>query len=646
MNKSYSKSRDSDFILFLASISVAFSVFFAFLYASQPPLDAHSFRQTQTALTAYWILQNGFKLAYETPVAGPAWSIPFEFPIYQFLIATVSKFLNAPLDFVGRIVSYIFLILCLIPIKSITRIIRLSESVFYIFVTILFSTPVYIYWGRTIMIETTALFFAIAAIKYFIEFLIEGYSHQTLWLYIIFITLSVLQKATTGFPVLIVLTLIFIVNEVKKAGSINRFVLSKQILLYLICFAIPAVIGITWVLYTDHVKSLNLFGLQITSSDLNKWNWGSLKQRLSYDLFVDVLWKRIFVTNLGGIFGVAVLLLSFYIKFEYRIKVIIFISLVLGILPLFLFTNLHIIHDYYQSANLIFFVYAVSVALGGILVPSISIRTKILVPSLFIILSSNYIVVAIIYLPQAKAVFTKINSRDYAIGEILKREVSPKDQFVAFGNDWSSSLAYISQRKSFTVPGWFKSYEEVATHPENFVDKDHLGAVVSCSVRNPSIVSLLNWSSNNRTWKIGESHGCYIATPQKLLKIIDPILKQCRGNIDRSVVENREGMKIIIFSGWSIMSGKDNIIPDNVYITLSKQGNKTIYLETLKVPRPDINGYFGISDKFDTGFSRIVYADLPLGQYSVGILQSNKNGFEVCQFQKRLTLKKINQSTK
>ena len=41
-------------------------------------LDAHGFRQTQTALTTYFMIGQAPKLAYETPVLGPPWSIPLE----------------------------------------------------------------------------------------------------------------------------------------------------------------------------------------------------------------------------------------------------------------------------------------------------------------------------------------------------------------------------------------------------------------------------------------------------------------------------------------------------------------------------------------------------------------------------------------
>ena len=51
-------------------IIAIFAAWVAVYFADQPILEAHSFRQTQTALTAYWINREGWQLAYQTPVAG------------------------------------------------------------------------------------------------------------------------------------------------------------------------------------------------------------------------------------------------------------------------------------------------------------------------------------------------------------------------------------------------------------------------------------------------------------------------------------------------------------------------------------------------------------------------------------------------
>lgn len=108
-------------LIFLAAFCFSYSLYITIKYVNQVPLELYSFRQTQTALTAYWFVKNGFSLAYETPVGGPPWSIPFEFPVYQYIVALASQITNNSLDATGRAVSFLFLVLCLIPVRAITK---------------------------------------------------------------------------------------------------------------------------------------------------------------------------------------------------------------------------------------------------------------------------------------------------------------------------------------------------------------------------------------------------------------------------------------------------------------------------------------------------------------------------------------------
>src|SRR5262245_2823689 len=75
----------------LALFVVAVSAYVAIAFATQPLLEMHGFRQTQTALTSYWMLRQGPALDYQTPVAGAPWAIPEEFPLYQLLAAGLTS---------------------------------------------------------------------------------------------------------------------------------------------------------------------------------------------------------------------------------------------------------------------------------------------------------------------------------------------------------------------------------------------------------------------------------------------------------------------------------------------------------------------------------------------------------------------------
>ena len=83
--------------------------------------DSYAFRQTQTAITARYF--SGFSdfLTYQTPVLGPPWSIPFEFPIYQALAKGLQVTSGLSLESSGRLVSIAFFLLCFWPLHCLLR---------------------------------------------------------------------------------------------------------------------------------------------------------------------------------------------------------------------------------------------------------------------------------------------------------------------------------------------------------------------------------------------------------------------------------------------------------------------------------------------------------------------------------------------
>src|SRR5262245_40545263 len=77
--------------------------------------DVHGFRQAQTALTVDYLLKGGPWVAYQTPVFGPPWSVPFEFPLYQWLAALVVLVFRTTVEQAGRLVSVGFFYASLVP---------------------------------------------------------------------------------------------------------------------------------------------------------------------------------------------------------------------------------------------------------------------------------------------------------------------------------------------------------------------------------------------------------------------------------------------------------------------------------------------------------------------------------------------------
>lgn len=247
---------------------------------------------------------------------------------------------------------------------------------------------------------------------------------------------------------------------------------------------------------------------------------------------------------------------------------------------------------------------------------------------------SNYISLYSDYLPVIKRSFTK-EDRNVAIGGILRREIPVGGQFVAFGNDWSSTLSYMAQRKSFTVPAWFKGYSDVVIDPERFVEKGKLGAVVSCSSQSSGATDLFKFASK-KSWKIGEAHGCLVVTPQKSFLAEDASKVPCQGDIDRIAFEQPDGVPVISIAGWSTMYRTKADIPSSVFVVISGGDGNDRYIEALRVPRPEVNNRLGITEEEDAGFIALISANLPPGEYLINVAQTKNNRNEICQFDKKL----------
>jgi len=620
----------------LAAAAFLYAARLALLYSDQPPLEWHSFRQAQTALNAYWLARDGFRLAYETPVAGYPWSIPFEFPLYEWLVALISNATGASLDSTGRITSFAFLALCLWPVHAVIRRLDLPSATFWCFVAITFSSPLYVFWGRSFMIETTALFFTVSAIRYFVDIMVGKPEPKRLLLFFLFASLAVLQKSTTALPALMTLSVAFCIQRCLQLRSVPTFMLDAKAWKTGACVVAAVLVGYAWVRFSDAQKALNPLGQHMTSYMLSPFNLGTAAQRVSPELWQGVLWDRMFVKNASGILGAALLLAPFVFATSVKVRSITVVATALSLLPLLVFTNLHLVHDYYQTANMLYLFFAISVAATSAGGPEVGLRPALVATAL--IVASNLIHLRSEDQLKIGKRFDK-TSRDVAIGAVLKRELAEEGQFVAFGNDWSSTFGYLSERKSFTVPVWLPALHEVAARPQDFVEKDRLGAVVACATGVPSLPDLVAWSAKDgRNWKIGRTHECLIATPQAAPPSRPTRTIECVGNINGTKARDGSGYTALSLDGWVLDASGHGELPAPLFFELSSGGGEPQYFEALRVPRPDVTATKRTAETVDAGLSRVVTTALPAGEYTIRIVSRGSDGDSACRFSKTLKL--------
>lgn len=472
------------YVVAVLAFAVLAAIVINVMNVSQPLLEAHGFRQTQTALTSYYLAENGFSLRYETPVIGEGWSVPFEFPIYQAIVAAASSLTGFGLAASGRVVSLLAVLLTCIPIWHILLRLGVDRRAANYALALFLTSPVYMFWSGTFMIEGAALLFTCCFVYYAIKLLRRSFSATDLILMAFFLSLALLQKVTTVLPVLAVICVYAFFFGIR----VRDLSVKPAILLgVLLSFLVPVLLGLAWVKFSDAVKMENPIGSALTSGALSKWNYGTLHQRFSKELWLDVIYGRNIRTTaffgLGFVFAVFGL---FYFK-ERGVRAAIGGGLILFLFPFFVFSNLHLIHDYYQLANSVFLSVAVGVAVVYTFRRFLSRWPVVQSLLLSVFVVSNSAFFYNIYYPRKVQEFGS-DQRTLLLADYVKQH-TPKDRPVIwYGFDWSGEVAFYSERKSLTVPAWGNLDVEVVQNMRKFLSRDP-AAIVHCptGARDPLI---------------------------------------------------------------------------------------------------------------------------------------------------------------
>lgn len=483
------------FLKYTAILVGSLAAVFWLATLQQPLIDQHEFRQTQTALTSLF-LQPGLSglLNYETPVLGAPWSIPFEFPLYQWIVSLVSRFAPIPLSACGRLVSILFGLACIWPSINIMRLYGVSRSGQSIFVILYLTASIYLYWNRGFMIETTALFFTLLSLYLYTlirpRSTLQGVGDQhgdaftNLGVYGAFaftLSIALLVKATTALPAFLLIGLDLASRCIALLRSASP---SRKALQGIVLVAAGLALGFfllrTWTHHADSLKQFNPIGSYLTSKALQRWNFGPPLQRFSPELWDGVVIQRM-LTPIGVLPAIGLICLGFATKGNRQQKHFIAACLILAFLPLLMFTNLHIQHNYYQSANQIYVLAALGAA-GSLLLESnrsfVIKATSLGLVLLFSVGSLHAFKGTSRYFADALAK----ESVRLDIGALIQSRTPANADILVFDDDWNSAFAFHSRRRSLTVPDWFQDVDKreafLSSHTE-WMDGNPLGAVVS-----------------------------------------------------------------------------------------------------------------------------------------------------------------------
>lgn len=448
---------------FLAALAGTLACVYWLSLSSQPLIDLHEFRQTQTAISTRYLDVSIYGLLhYQTPVLGYPWSIPFEFPLYQLFVYISSKFLGFSQPQAGRLMSSCFAVLSLLASCSLLFLHKIKSKYIYLFSILFLVSPVYLYWGRSFTIETCALFFSLLSYCFysFIRMRLRCKS-STLSKGVVFcstalavcLVIAVLVKSTTALPVVLLIAFVLLYDIIKvilnfarhNPFSRVRFNLSSA------CLTFPSLIlSISslhaWTRYSDSLKLLNPLGSLLTSSRLSVWTFGDLRLRLSNRLLFDVILIRHF-SLLGAL--VCVLIAFAFIRLRSQnnnLKGFMNSLLFLWLSPLLITTSLHITHLYYQVANHVYLLLLISVAAVSMETVENRRYKRVLKSSILLFASFGLLFFAMVYLPQSLT----SSSEKMVLGSFIDKETSLESAIIVIDpvEGWSSAIPYHSNRKA------------------------------------------------------------------------------------------------------------------------------------------------------------------------------------------------------
>ena len=458
-------------IMLLMSINI---MSYGFNY---PIIDMFGFRQAQTAITSYWFVQEGYKFNYITPVLGPPWSVPFEFPIYQYIVALIHEVSGLGLDQAGRLVSIVSFYISALMIFCVLRNLKFSTIQSLVPVIFFLGSPFYLFWSRSFMIESTALAFGLAAILFFIKSIYEQRSNFII-IATVFGVLSALTKVTTFGVCLSFMGLIFLMLFFGRYKNDIEISYSKLLLFGAIASLIPVIVAISWNHHADFLKSQNSLATFLISGNLSSWNFGTVEKKLALKTWLAVLTRSELIIGAAGFIIIG--LISLISRKTLVISLAAFMSFLIG--PI-VFTNLYVVHEYYFYANGIFLVLFVS---GGVMA---LLERRYIYTSLSVVLFVLATMQYTYYTSYPQWIKNAPHSSYVKTGLAIKELTKESDVIIIYGSDWDSSIPYYAGRKAIMDRSMYEIERDEIQKPLGTIGKQNVGSVVLCEYKKNMVYS-------------------------------------------------------------------------------------------------------------------------------------------------------------
>lgn len=253
-------------------------------------LPGHEFRQTQTAITTHFIrAEHNYRIDYPTPIRGKPWSIPMEFPLYQWTVARLADLTDWPLPAAGRSVTLACFYLTLPGLFLLLGSAGMSGTARWCALAATVTAPVYLFYSRAFLIESMALLGSV----WFVAATVRMLQGRWIWLPVAVLAgiIAALVKITTAMVWMTIAGVwcgVLLWRTGRSAETTNR---SRALGIAgrgLLCAAPAVLTGAWWVHTSDAIKSLSAGGAYLTSEQLGGINFGDLADRFDPTLLTQL----------------------------------------------------------------------------------------------------------------------------------------------------------------------------------------------------------------------------------------------------------------------------------------------------------------------------------------------------------------------
>ena len=413
-------------------------------------LPGNTFRQAQTGITTYFIgAENNFSLAYPTPVLGKPWSIPMEFPLYEWTVAALSRVTYQPLTECARFVSLLCFYLALPAAWVLLRELGLDRARRWVVLTFVLACPVYIFYARAFLIESMALMFS----AWFAAAFFAGLKRESRgWM----VTAALagigagLVKVTTFMLFLapVGVGLIWYWQSSRRRSDLERASAWRRLLLAGRILTLPFVTTAAWVIYADSIKAYNPAADMLRSGAQRGYNFGHLTDRVSGDYWTRWLNLSSHAVISPWVFAAIVVVAAVGPR-RWRWRIVSGIAL-FALAPA-IFPFLYAWHDYYYFANAGFMAMAMGFAAVALLDSRLPRWLGVLAIAGALFLQGQ--IYWRNYLPDQR-----IESEgDTGLTQLLFDLTDKDDVLVVAGQDWNSMLPYSARRRALMIRNGYEN---------------------------------------------------------------------------------------------------------------------------------------------------------------------------------------------